>query len=866
MQTDTRNKIDSPAGSAFPKLFFDLTGHAPFAWQTRLYELFVRGQFFDSCALPTGLGKTSVIPIWLLALVAAPEKMPRRLVYVVNRRTVVDQATREAENIRERLAKVPAVSGALKALCAAETEAVLAISTLRGQFADNAEWRSDPARPAIIIGTVDMLGSRLLFNGYGCGFKSRPLHAGFLGQDALLVHDEAHLEPAFQTLIEAICSEQKSAKDAKPFRVMALSATTRKRGEPFEPQDKTFELEDNEKEETLVKKRLQAKKRLCLHSANDVPAKAAELALTRKDGGQAILVYLRTVKDVQSVKKSLANQDQQAQVLTGTLRGLERDELATRDPIFARFMPEADRATGVVPAAGTVFLICTSAGEVGVNISADHLICDLTPFDSMAQRFGRVNRFGDGDARIDVVHEDKRSEKKADDIFDQRRWLTLDLLQSLRLDASPAALGGLCEKARLAAFTPKPAIPPVSEILFDAWALTSIREPLPGRPPVADWLHGIRAWEPPETHVAWREEVEVIAGDLLQTHRPEDLLEDYPLKPHELLRDSSDRVFEVLKKLAESRPDKPVWVLNADDSVRTTTLENLAKDKEDIYNRTVLLPPSAGGIKAGMLDSGSDVADDIADQWLDENKSPRRQRVWDDDTPPKGMRLIRRIPLRSLDEDDEGESDTENEGESAPRHFAWSWYARPRDADDDGSKSAREPQALSTHLDDAAGHAGRLAKALRLPDAEAQAVVFAARFHDLGKRRDIWQKSIGNHEYPEVVLAKSGGKMRPVELSRYRHEFGSLMEAPDRSEFQVLPPEARELALHLIAAHHGRARPHFTSEEAFDPDAPDDKAVVQAVETPRRYARLQRQHGRWGLAYLESLVRAADILASGGGQ
>ena len=44
------------------------------------------------------------------------------------------------------------------------------------------------------------------------------------------------------------------------------------------------------------------------------------------------------------------------------------------------------------------------AGEVGVNISADHLVCDLTPFDSMAQRFGRVNRFGDGDAQIDVVY------------------------------------------------------------------------------------------------------------------------------------------------------------------------------------------------------------------------------------------------------------------------------------------------------------------------------------------------------------------------------------------------------------------------------------------------------------------------------
>src|SRR5439155_16412911 len=100
-------------------------------------------------------------------------------------------------------------------------EEPLAISTLRGQFADNAEWRNDPARPAVVVGTVDMIGSRLLFSGYGCGFKSRPLHAGFLGQDALLVHDEAQLEPAFQELVTAIQHEQCSGRtpDLRPLRV-----------------------------------------------------------------------------------------------------------------------------------------------------------------------------------------------------------------------------------------------------------------------------------------------------------------------------------------------------------------------------------------------------------------------------------------------------------------------------------------------------------------------------------------------------------------------------------------------------------------------------------------------------------------------
>jgi CRISPR-associated endonuclease/helicase Cas3 len=48
----------------------------------------------------------------------------------------------------------------------------------------------------------------------------------------------------------------------------------------------------------------------------------------------------------------------------------------------------------------------------------------------------------------------------------------------------------------------------------------------------------------------------------------------------------------------------------------------------------------------------------------------------------------------------------------------------------------------------------------------------------------------------------------------------------------------------------------------FDPNHTEAHAFAISVETPRRFARLQLKYGRWGLAYLESLVRASDILAS----
>jgi CRISPR-associated endonuclease/helicase Cas3 len=74
-----------------------------------------------------------------------------------------------------------------------------------------------------------------------------------------------------------------------------------------------------------------------------------------------------------------------------------------------------------------------------------------------------------------------------------------------------------------------------------------------------------------------------------------------------------------------------------------------------------------------------------------------------------------------------------------------------------------------------------------------------------------------------------------------------------------------DLVLHLIAAHHGRARPHFPATEAFDPEHPESNAREVASAVPVRFVRLQKRYGRWGLAYLESLVRAADALASGAG-
>ncbi|MCP9448559.1 MAG: type I-U CRISPR-associated helicase/endonuclease Cas3 [Nitrospira sp.] len=907
----------SAATSEFDRVFEDLTDNKPFPWQKKLFGEFMEKEFREHCDVPTGLGKTSVITIWLLALAhhaqnGSLEGFPRRLVYVVNRRTIVDQATGEVERLRDTLTRkneLKPVADALRSLSIQPEGQPIAISTLRGQFADNAEWRNDPAKPAVIVGTVDMVGSRLLFNGYGCGFKSKPLHAGFLGQDVLLIHDEAHLEPAFQELILAVRNEQKRCREFGVFHVMELTATSRT---VQSTQCSIFTEEDLR--DPIVSKRYQASKRLRLHTVDDktkLASKVAELALNHKESGQAILVFLRELDQIKKVCRELGEAKQQVHVLTGTLRGKERDDLVKKDPIFARFMPRPE----VDPVQGTVYLVCTSAGEVGVDISANHMVCDLTPFDSMVQRLGRVNRFGNGAASVDVVHVASKKEKKVSEAGNpgsdtsaaeqgtnhaeesagkeiaeaheskeenlERLSLesaierTRSLLAKLpchpdgSFDASPIALRDLPEAERLTAFTPPPVICPVNDILFDSWALTSVREKLPGRPPVADWLHGVAEWEPPETYVAWREEVELIKDDLLDRYKPEDLLEDYPLKPHELLRDRSDRVRKELEKIAEREPSCFCWLLDVNGEIRVLGMgEFIQKDRQkkpviDLKDCTVILPPKAGGLKKGLLegdepfDDGQRSSYDVSDQWFDDDGQPRRCRVWDDAEPPAGMRLVRTItvPVNKEEGIEEDEAETQR---------YWRSYVRPRSADDDGSRTARVPQDLQEHLQAVEKTASQLVDKLNLKDPETKAVILASRWHDLGKHRGIWQRSIGNHDFPQRVLAKSGGTLTPVDLSPYRHEFGSLLEIQRLDEFQQLDEQIQDLVLHLVAAHHGRARPHFPADEVFDPNYPEDEAVQLAREIPRRFARLQRKCGRWGLAYLESLVRAADALASQG--
>ncbi len=905
---------------SFADFFHASTGNQPFPWQIALYEKFANGQFPTPANIPTGLGKTSIVAIWLIALALYPAKVPRRMVYVVNRRTVVDQTTDEVEKLRMALSEKPGIkviAEKLRSLCAlpmpTPDSPPLAISTLRGQFADNREWAADPARPAVIIGTVDMIGSGLLFSRYTVGFKLRPHHAAFLAQDVLLVHDEAHLEPAFQQLLNSIVAEQNRSKEWRKLRVMELSATTRSTASI-----QSLELSKDDENNELVKKRLNAVKKLaCVELAEKekLADKVFSLALEKKNSGRTVLIFVRSVEDATKIAAGLDKGELKDKVvpLTGTMRGKERDELVQKS-VFQRFLPASSRIDNVVPADGTVFLVATSAGEVGVNISADDLLCDLSTYESMAQRFGRVNRFGKfNDSTITVVYpnefphtkkisdaqkavdegekdaEKKLRKAKNSSALDIAIENTLELLHKLGGDASPAALDRLPVAKRAAAFSPLPKMRIATDVQFDVWALTSIRDRIAARPPVAPYLHGEAEWEPPETHIAWREEVDVIRDELLSAYQPEELIADFPLKPHELLHDVTSRVLKKVASLAVSSSDKRlnVWLVPESGEIKVLPVSRFANVSEiyskapakrtpeekrelgaleaELANSTLILPASLGGIKNGLLSADSAGNGDATDVSKIENMR-RRIHAPTPAIPEQyaaDHRIIRVIDTKPDDEDDETES---------PKRY-WLWL-EAKNALNAERRSAQHPETLAGHTGATIANAVAIAQKLLPaptvgePDLR-RCLMVAAELHDPGKNRRQWQFGIGNTAYdparPDTILAKSGGAMRPRNLAEnYRHEFGSLADASASDDFAGLSSVERDIVIHLVAAHHGRARPHFPAEEIFDYNAAPDVSAERAAEVPPRFARLQCKFGRWGLAWLESLLRSADYAASAG--
>jgi CRISPR-associated endonuclease/helicase Cas3 len=890
----------------FQSAFKQLTGHKPFRWQCRLFERMVGGDIPACCDLPTGLGKTSVMTIWLIARACNPQ-LPRRLVYVVDRRAVVDQASAEAEKLRRGLKESPELAPLARTLGGDDADG-LPLSTLRGQYLDNRRWLKDPTRPAIVVGTVDMIGSRLLFSGYGLSPRARSYQAGLLGADTLVVLDEAHLCPPFERLLQAIDRDEgsefgprKDGADLVPrFRLLSLSATGRNDGADG---DDAFGLAPEDHTDLVVSRRLTAAKRLSLATLNEAKKLVPELvkralALATDGGTHRVLIYCHSREIALQVKAQIDGRFKEGEHASGLLVGARR---VHERQCLADWLEKHGFVGGTTGAPERpTFLVATSAGEVGVDLDADHLVCDLVEWERMVQRLGRVNRRGGKTARVEVIAAPRDREKPED--WMQRLAKERAPLELLRTgedgcrDASPAALVALKTRAadpqvrqRLeAARTAEPLRPALTRAVVDAWSLTSLEEHT-GRPDVQPWLRGWRKEEEPQTTVAWRRFLpwrEGARGPL-----PDDVRRFFDAAPvhlSEQLETETRLAFQALtaravavlaaigKAKAAGEPHEPkeddpaLVVLGRERKLEgTLTIRELAQRAEpkseqqkgalaEWTGRTIVASAVLGGLdNDGMLAEACDKVPTALDhRWGDALLKRIGYRVVgpnESDPDSKLWKLVLSLPMAPRDADEE-------EKQRRLRVFV----ARAEGTDNAGDPAiARRSQALQVHHDWAAEEAERIADALPLPQPYREMLVAAARHHDAGKARPHWQNAM-NAPREGGPYAKTEGGGDPRRLNGYRHEFGSLHDLEGGDLLATLDDDMRELALHLIAAHHGHGRPIIAAYDPGRPGAWDARGAqeARARKVALRFARLQRHYGPWGLAWLEALLRAADWRAS----
>lgn len=897
------------------------TDETAFPWQERLLtEHFAKGWIPHALDIPTGLGKTSVIAIWLAAR-AAGAKMPRRLVYVVDRRAVVDQATDEAERIKKFVDATRELKNALG------LTRPLPISTLRGQHVDNREWLEDPSAPAIVVGTVDMIGSRLLFEGYRCSRKMRPYHAALLGTDSLIVIDEAHLAPAFESMVRAF-AQSESLKPHPAVRgvvpsshVISLSATGR-------GGDSTFRLDDSDGEHFIVKRRLAASKQVRIAEPVEADKLAEALALRAwalaGNGKQVVRVILfvdsrKTAQDVNKAIEAVAKGEGasskvpiEAVLFVGGRRVAEREAAATRLVELGLIAGSKSRPDK------PVFVIATSAGEVGVDLDADHSVLDLVEWERMVQRLGRVNRRGEGEADVWIlptlldektkealVKDEKiraqhsEGESASDDDDEPKklkeeerrrvdRWrrkeATQRAVRSLPLsegayDASPRAITALRQDGAKAELlengsTPAPLHPELTRPVVESWSMTSLEEHA-GRPRVGPWLRG---WveEEAQTTVVWRtwlprkldaerffEAAAVETVETLETEtstvvdwlakRAKQSAKAYDLARSAPKNDSDPDDAEVATKRSLLNPDDLVMFV-LDDGQRSFTLAELdALDKKDrdellraIGGETLVVDARFGGLdENGLLDPTCDKATDVSEKL------------------PLAFRVREVESLDGLADGDDWRvedtfvSRTNEEGEAV------TWLVVETDPKQqsttaDGRSTGRE-QRLDEHQAFAERHARRIGERAGLRSEHVDLLALAAVLHDEGKKADRWQRAF-RAPIEKRPLGKTASRPIQSVLAGYRHELGSLPYAERDSRVASLSTEHRDLVLHLIAAHHGFARPILRTDGCED--APPSALVERAQTIALRFARLQKRWGPWGLAWWETLLRAADQGAS----
>lgn len=898
----------------FPAFFHALWGHEPFPWQAALAARVCRGEGWpQGLPLPTGAGKTAAldIAVFHLALEAtrgAGRSAPCRVAFVVDRRLVVDGTHDRACRMASALERAESgilldVAARLRHL-AGPGAPPLEVVRLRGGVPKEPDWARSPCQPTILVSTIDQVGSRLLFRGYGVSESMRPVHAGLLGTDCLYLVDEAHLARPFVQTLEAVAHHQ---GDPTRFGVVRLTAT---------PAEAAFPpLTSADEAHPVLGPRLRAAKPASLRLAKTGLAEVFRDAAREVAAGASVVgVVVNRValaRRIHTLLREAVGDAADVELLIGRVRPLDREEH------LAALLPRVQADPGRQPGGRPLFLVATQTVEVGADLDFDALVTQIAPLDSLRQRFGRLDRLGQrGESKAIVLASKDDIGKKVDDpLYGSAMAATWTWLQDQAV--KDVVDFGLSALPLPDADTLAPLLAPTLDaplLLAPHVDLLAQTSPAPGADPeVALFLHGPRK-AADDVRVVWRAD---IAED--PTNACIGMVEAVPPLPEEALSlplatlrhwlagGQGGETGEDIEGRGLSK-DRPPHAAPGRAALRWTSEGAGKVEPGDIRpGDTIILSARLGGCDAwgwtGRRGDGP-VPDLSTRAWtrrgrpilrlhpnlIDPENWPALRRLLDTEDRPEAAAMRPFLPddLREA-LDALGPYDRQNVDDLDATILRARKAEATATEDDRGSFQPR-PVGLTDHLRHVHDRAAHFARALDLKDADARAVTLAAGLHDAGKAEPRFQIYLhGGDELAalvaEVPLAKSGLSQTTADRRRARvlarlprrplHEAWSVRLAETHPAVAALPEDERDLVLWLIGTHHGNGRPFFPAVE--DPHGGGSVGLDldgTALEVPAahgltadpawwaRFARLNRRLGPWRLAALEAVVRLADHRAS----
>ncbi len=791
----------------FRDFYKAIHGYAPFNWQEFVANRILANGWPSREVLdpPTASGKTSMIDIavYVLAaqhgLPALERSAPLRTFFVTDRRLVVDDVTRHGLKILEAIEQRPELRDICERLRSFGGSRPIEITTLRGGMYHDETWADLPNQPLICVSTVDQVGSRLLFRGYGLNERRRPIDAGLLGCDSLFIVDEAHLSTPFLQTLEWVQKYARWAErpPAPPPRVIEMTATPQRESGFALPAD-VYERDEK------LGPRLNAEKRTELRETANIVVEASVEAMrmmSRPNVNVVGIVVNRvdTARAIfQGIRDNLCDNEDGAVLLTGRIRPFDRDRLI--ETFLDRMRAGRD------PTLSPLFVVATQTIEVGADLDFDALISEAAPLDALRQRFGRLNRLGNQPASSALILKRSRKKGEADSIYGDAldkawEWLNRHAERNV-IDFGALRMKALYksdEKANVNSGAKN------GPIMFPAHVESLVQtNPAPEPDPdIGPFLHGLER-DAPDVNIVWRADLSDDAKDWRN-------------------------VVEAAPPLSAEALPVPIWAakkwLSQEKTTELADVDTCGEANEEFTRPhviwrgpedsglgrlrpgdTVVVRSMEGGSdRFGWFPDCADTVKDIGDDSANERArlGSGRYRVRlhpavfapnDDESTARLQRLLAAVK--------EDESDAEEELiELARQRFpvAKDWRLTRYDGglcaiskwpkankadkqplpasedsnDDDSASFGAGEIELHRHVRHVVNKVEIVTENCGLDEKLRKALIEAAEFHDLGKWDSRFQEMLNPGRDPyKPPLAKSSGSGSPAERRRRREYAG----------------------------------------------------------------------------------------------